>query len=124
MSQQTQQVATVRKPAPHFKGEAYFNKDFVNIDLNTYLNQGKWVVLFFWPLDFTFVCPTEIRAFSERAEKFTAANIALVGCSVDSKFSHHAWSSSTAKGSLGPVNFPMLSDIGGRIAKTYGCLID
>jgi peroxiredoxin (alkyl hydroperoxide reductase subunit C) len=119
----SQQVAQVRKPAPNFKGAAYFNKDFVDIELSTLLKEGKWIVLFFWPLDFTFVCPTEIKAFSERAEKFKAANITLVGCSVDSKFSHHAWCTSTAKGSLGPVNFPMLSDIGGNIARQYGCLI-
>jgi peroxiredoxin (alkyl hydroperoxide reductase subunit C) len=120
----SQQVARVKHQAPNFSGVAYSNKDFVNIELSTLLKEGKWVVLFFWPLDFTFVCPTEIKAFSERHEKFTAAGVNLVGCSVDSQFSHHAWCTSTAKGALGPVNFPMLSDIGGKIAKQYGCLIE
>lgn len=126
MSDQVQepQVATVRKPAPNFKGNTYANGTFGTVELKTVLKDKKWVVLFFWPLDFTFVCPTEIKAFSEKAKEFEAVNVQLIGCSVDSHFSHMAWSASKEKGALGPVNFPMLSDIGGKIAQKYGCLVD
>ena len=84
----------MRKLAPNFKGNAYYKGGFQEVELKKLTAEGKWVVLFFWPLDFTFVCPTEIRAFSEKSEGFVAANASLVGCSIDSTFSHMAWSSS------------------------------
>lgn len=123
MSQEPQ-IATVRKPAPSFKGKAYWQGTFKDVDLSSLLKDKKWVVLFFWPLDFTFVCPTEIKAFSEKAKDFEAVGVQLVGCSVDSHFSHMAWSGSKEKGALGPVNFPMLADLGGNTARRYGCLVD
>ena len=77
------------KPAPHFEGMAVVNGEFKKISLSDY--KGKYVVLFFYPLDFTFVCPTEIIAFSEIADKFRAINCEVVACSTDSHFSHLAW---------------------------------
>jgi len=78
------------KAAPHFEGTAVVNGEFKKISLCDY--KGKYVVLFFYPLDFTFVCPTEIIAFSESADKFRAINCELIACSTDSHYSHLAWS--------------------------------
>jgi alkyl hydroperoxide reductase subunit AhpC len=80
----------VQKDAPDFKAQALVGKSFKEIQLADY--KGKWVVLFFYPLDFTFVCPTEITAFSDRADEFKKLGAEILGCSVDSKFSHLAWS--------------------------------
>jgi len=77
------------KPAPCFEGMAVVNGEFKKISLCDY--KGKYVVLFFYPLDFTFVCPTELIAFSDSADKFRAINCELIACSTDSHFSHLAW---------------------------------
>jgi len=77
------------QPAPQFEGMAVVNGEFKKISLGDY--KGKYVVLFFYPLDFTFVCPTEIIAFSDSADKFRAINCELIACSTDSHFSHLAW---------------------------------
>ena len=79
----------VRQQAPDFKAKAVINGDIQEVTLSQY--QGKWVVLFFYPLDFTFVCPTEITAFSDRHPEFAALNAEILGVSVDSHFSHLAW---------------------------------
>lgn len=84
---------------------------------------GKWVVLFFYPLDFTFVCPTEIVAFSEAAPQFEAANAVLIGASVDSAFSHLAWvNTDRKKGGLGEMQIPLLADVNKVISTAYGAL--
>ena len=82
-------VPQLKKAAPEFSGTAVVNGDFKTISLSDY--KGKYVVLFFYPLDFTFVCPTEIIAFSDRAEEFHKVNCELIACSTDSHFSHLAW---------------------------------
>ena len=82
-------VPAIAKPAPEFKGTAVVNGEFKEISLKDY--KGKYVILFFYPLDFTFVCPTEIIAFSERADEFRKIGCELVACSTDSHFSHLAW---------------------------------
>lgn len=116
-------VAQVRKPAPSFKANSFFKGGFKEISLKDYA--GKWVVLFFWPLDFTFVCPTEIIAYSNKNAEFEEAGARLLGCSIDSVFSHMEWVKKDRKqGGLGEMNMPMLSDIDKTIAKSYGCLID
>ena len=80
----------IQHPAPDFTGEAVTaDGDFAKISLSDY--KGKYLVFFFYPADFTFVCPTEIIAFSDRAEEFRAINCEVVGCSTDSHFSHLAW---------------------------------
>lgn len=106
----------VAKPAPHFQLEGLQGTDFVEASLDDY--KGKWLILFFYPLDFTFVCPTEIRAFSDAYEEFTKRKTEVVGCSVDSKHSHLAW----VKGSLGPIKFPLLSDLTHAASRAYGVL--
>jgi len=107
------------KPAPAFKGTAVVNADFKEIKLSDY--KGKYLVFFFYPLDFTFVCPTEIIAFSDRAEEFRAINCEVVACSTDSHFSHLAWVNTPRKqGGLGNMNIPLLADKTGEISKQYG----
>jgi len=102
--------------APDFELEALSNSEIKNITLGEY--RGKWVVLFFWPLDFTFVCPTEIRAFNELYPEFKKLNAEVLGASVDSAYSHKAWTES----SLGKIKFPMLSDFRKDVASRYGIL--
>lgn len=86
---------------------------------------GKYVVLFFWPLDFTFVCPTEVASFSDAHEEFEAINTQVIGCSIDSHFTHREWTMKPrAQGGLGPMNIPMISDLTKSISRDYGCLIE
>ncbi|XP_020600978.1 peroxiredoxin-1-like isoform X1 [Orbicella faveolata] len=116
--------AFIQKPAPPFSGTAV-NKygEFMDLKLSDY--KGKYLVLFFYPLDFTFVCPTEIIAFSDRVEEFRAINCEVVACSVDSEFSHLAWTNvARKKGGLGQMNIPLLSDITKQISKDYGVLLE
>jgi peroxiredoxin (alkyl hydroperoxide reductase subunit C) len=87
--------------------------------------QGKYVVLFFYPLDFTFVCPTEITAFSDRYSEFSAINTEVLGVSVDSQFSHLAWVQSPRKeGGLGDLAYPLVSDLKREISTAFGVLSD
>jgi len=116
-------AAEVAKPAPDFKGTAVVNGAFKEIKLSDY--KGKYVVLFFYPLDFTFVCPTEIIAFSDAASQFKALNTEVIAASTDSHFSHLAWINiPRKKGGLGSLNIPLLSDFSKSIAKEYGILLD
>ena len=99
------------------------NKEFKTVSLDDY--KGKWVVLFFYPLDFTFVCPTEIIAYSERSDEFRQAGAEVIGCSVDSQFSHLAWINTARKeGGLGEMKIPLLADITKSISRDYGVLIE
>ena len=101
---------------------AYFN-GFKTIKSTDY--EDKYLVLFFYPLDFTFVCPTEIISFSDRAKEFKEIGAAVLGVSVDSHFSHMEYCKKERKrGGLGKLEIPLLSDITKSIAKNYGCLID
>jgi peroxiredoxin (alkyl hydroperoxide reductase subunit C) len=114
--------AFVSAPAPDFSGEAYLNGEFKKISLSDY--KGKKVVLFFYPLDFTFVCPTEIVAFTDKIEEFRKRNTEVVGVSVDSKFTHKAWAETERKdGGIKGVNYPLLSDINKKVAADYGVLL-
>lgn len=107
------------KPAPQFSGTAVVNGEFKQISLSDY--KGKYVVFFFYPLDFTFVCPTEIIAFSDRASEFRAINTEVIGCSTDSHFSHLAWINTPRKqGGIGQMDIPLLADKNCEIAKAYG----
>lgn len=115
--------AFVGKEAPDFAGTAVVKGHFKKIKLQDY--KGRYLVLFFYPLDFTFVCPTEIIAFSDRIEQFYAVNCDVVACSVDSEFSHLAWTKTPRdKGGLGPMNIPILSDLTKSISQAYGVLTD
>lgn len=116
------QLAQVRKPAPSFQATAVIDGDFKDITLETY--KGRYLVLFFYPMDFTFVCPTEIIAFSDRVEEFRRINTEVVAVSVDSKYTHLAWiNTPRSQGGLGKMNIPLVSDITKRIAADYGVLV-
>lgn len=111
----------VGNKAPFFEEAALVNGQKKTISLNDY--KDKWKILFFYPLDFTFVCPTEIVAFSDAADKFKAVNCELVACSVDSFFSHLAWTKQArAEGGLGEVNFPIIADLNKNVARSYEVL--
>ena len=114
-------MSLVQKQAPDFKGKAVEGHEFRDISLSTY--KGKWVVLFFYPLDFTFVCPTEIIDFSGYAEEFKKLNAQIVGCSIDSHFTHLAWINTPRKeGGLGEIKYPLLSDLNKTISQEFGVL--
>ncbi|KAG8441413.1 hypothetical protein GDO86_006959 [Hymenochirus boettgeri] len=113
--------AHIGKPAPEFQATAVVNGEFKELKLSDY--RGKYVVLFFYPLDFTFVCPTEIIAFSEHAAEFKKINCEVIAASVDSHFCHLAWTNQPRKeGGLGPMNIPLVSDLKCSMAKDYGVL--
>lgn len=111
----------VGQPAPDFTATAVYDQEFKTIKLSDY--RGKYVVLFFYPLDFTFVCPTEITAFSDGYEDFKAINTEILGVSVDSEFSHLAWTQTDRKsGGVGDLNYPLVSDIKKEISAAYNVL--
>lgn len=109
--------AEVGSPAPDFTLDAVVNQEFKKISLSDY--RGKWVVLFFYPGDFTFVCPTEIIGFNKALDDFAKINAAVLAASVDSKFSHMAWIKS---GALTKLEYPLLSDFSKQTARAYGVL--
>jgi len=114
----------VGKPAPEFKTQAVMpDGSFKEISLGDYRGKQS-VLLFFYPLDFTFVCPTEIIAFSERVEEFKKRGVEVLSCSVDSKFSHLAWRNvPRTDGGVGTIQYPMLEDMSKKIATDYDVLL-
>ncbi|XP_045157641.2 peroxiredoxin-like isoform X1 [Mercenaria mercenaria] len=109
------------KPAPEWSAQAVVNGEFKEISLADY--RGKYLVFFFYPADFTFVCPTEIISFSDRVEEFRKIKCEVVACSTDSHFSHLAWVNTPRKqGGLGNMNIPLVADKTYSIAKSYGVL--
>ncbi|QCI17014.1 redoxin domain-containing protein [Buchnera aphidicola (Aphis helianthi)] len=112
----------VTKKAPNFIAPAVLSNGEIinNFDLKKYSN-GQSVMLFFWPMDFTFVCPSEIMEFNKSYEKFQKRNVKIVGVSIDSVFVHQAWQNTLPKnGGIGKIKFPMISDIKHEIQKSYG----
>lgn len=122
----------VQKPAPDFQAEGVRGLEFVDVKLSDYRaggkiggKDGKHVVLFFYPLDFTFVCPTEIIAFDEKLEEYKKRGAEVIGVSVDSKFSHLAWQKvPRSQGGLGNVRYTLVSDITKAISRDYGVLVE
>ncbi|XP_033209095.1 peroxiredoxin-like [Belonocnema kinseyi] len=114
----------IQKPAPDFSGTAVVNGDFKTIKLSDY--KGKYVVLFFYPLDFTFVCPTELIAFAEKVNDFNSLNTQLIGVSTDSHFSHLAWINTPKKlgGLGGDLGYPLLSDFNKKVSTAYNVLVE
>ncbi|MFT7806027.1 thioredoxin-dependent peroxide reductase, mitochondrial-like, partial [Arapaima gigas] len=113
----------VTQRAPHFKGTAVLNGEFKEISLDDF--KGKYLVLFFYPLDFTFVCPTEIISFSDKANEFRDVNCEVVGVSVDSHFTHLAWTNTSRKsGGLGRIHIPLLADLNKQVSRDYGVLLE
>ncbi|MBT3518331.1 MAG: peroxiredoxin [Candidatus Marinimicrobia bacterium] len=113
----------VTQTAPDFKATAIMpDNSFKDISISDY--KGKKVVLFFYPLDFTFVCPTELIAFDKRLAEFEKRNTQIIGCSVDSKWAHFAWKNTEVKnGGIGNVQYPIIADIDKSIARDYDVLI-
>jgi peroxiredoxin 2/4 len=111
----------VGRKAPEFALEGVLNGKFLTYRLSDY--KGKWVVLFFYPLDFTFVCPTEILAFSDRLAEFKKVGAEVFGASVDSKFSHLAWTEKPREeGGIKSLAYPLLEDLKKELAEEYGVL--
>ncbi|XP_052892079.1 uncharacterized protein LOC128300154 [Anopheles moucheti] len=115
--------AVISRPAPEFEATAVVDGAFKKIKLSDY--RGKYLVFFFYPLDFTFVCPTEILAFSDRVNEFKKLNTEVIAASIDSHFTHLAWINTPRKeGGLGTINIPLVSDITHTISKDYGVFLD
>ncbi len=113
----------VGRKAPEFKADAVVNGKFESVSLTDY--KGKYVILFFYPLDFTFVCPTELHAFQEKLEQFKKLNAEVLGVSVDSKFSHFAWVTTPKKqGGIEGVTYPLISDLNKTISADYDVLVE
>ncbi|MEA5534574.1 peroxiredoxin [Crocosphaera sp. XPORK-15E] len=117
----TEECLRVGQPAPDFIATAVVDQEFQTKKLSSY--RGKYVVLFFYPLDFTFVCPTEIAAFSDRYEEFTKINTEILGISVDSEFAHLAWIQTPRdQGGVGDIAYPLVSDLKKEISNAYNVL--
>ena len=109
----------IGQPAPQFTAKALFDGgEFRNISLEDY--KGKWVVLFFYPLDFTFVCPTEITQFRDHLAEFKEINSEVIGCSVDSVHSHARW----VKDDLKDLGYPLIGDVTRRVSRDYNVLME
>jgi len=113
----------VTKQAPDFTAEAVLKDgSFAKLSLSQF--KGKYVLLFFYPLDFTFVCPTEIIAFSERAKEFNDLGVEVIGVSVDSHFSHLAWRNIPRdQGGIGPIQYSLVADLVKQISRNYDVLV-
>ncbi|MCC6501965.1 MAG: peroxiredoxin [Deltaproteobacteria bacterium] len=118
------EFATVQNEAPDFKATSVMEDGSIKeVKLSDY--KGKYVVLFFYPLDFTFVCPTEIISMSDRMDEFSVRNAQVLGVSVDSQFSHLAWRNTPRKkGGIGEITYPLVSDLDKSISRNYGVLVE
>ena len=116
-------LPSIQAPAPAFTATALLpNKEFKDISLSDY--KGKWVVFFWYPLDFTFVCPTEIIAFGDRQPEFDAINTQVIAASTDSHFTHLAWvNTPRSEGGLGDMKIPIVADFSKTVAEAYGVLL-
>lgn len=114
----------VTKPAPDFTAKAVMpDNSFAELTLASY--RGQYVLLFFYPMDFTFVCPSEIIAFDKALEKFQERNCQVIGASVDSHYTHLAWKETPRdRGGIGPIRYPLVADLNKSIARDYGVLLD
>ena len=116
-------MSLIGTKAPAWKAGAYKNGEKVTVSSDEL--KGKWYVLYWYPLDFTFVCPTELVAFNDHLAEFTQRGAAVIAVSVDSKFSHLAWNSTPRKeGGLGNVGYPIVSDLNKSITRSYGVLLE
>ena len=113
----------VGKPAPQFKLDAVVDGEFQTLGLDDF--RGRWLVVLFYPLDFTFVCPTELIHFSDRLEDFHGVGAEVVGVSTDSVHSHRAWLKTPLdKNGIEGVKYPIASDVGGKLARAYNILVE
>ena len=110
----------VTQPAPDFTANAVMPNNEIKADFSLSDYKGKYVVLFFYPLDFTFVCPSEIIAFSHRLQEFNSRGVEVIGVSVDSHFTHLAWKNTEVNnGGIGQIQYPLVADISKEITKAY-----
>ena len=117
-------MSLVQKPAPDFKATAVL-ADGTEKELSLSEFKGKYVVLFFYPFDFTFVCPTEILAFSNHIGEFKKRNVEVLGVSIDSAHVHRAWRNTKVEdGGIGPIAYPLVADVNKDIARAYGVLLE
>jgi peroxiredoxin (alkyl hydroperoxide reductase subunit C) len=115
----------VTREAPDFTAQAVMPDNTIKEDFTLSSLRGKHVVLFFYPLDFTFVCPTEIIAFNRKLDEFKARGVEVVGVSIDSQFSHFAWKNTKPEdGGIGNIQFPLVADLSKNIARNYGILFN
>jgi len=113
----------VTKEAPNFTAAAVLANNTIVEDFSLADYKGKYVVLFFYPLDFTFVCPSEIIAFNKKLDEFKSRGVEVIGVSVDSQFTHFAWKNTAPKdGGIGDIQFPLVADLSKNIARDYGVL--
>jgi peroxiredoxin (alkyl hydroperoxide reductase subunit C) len=113
-----------RSYAPDFSATAVLNDEFTKVSLSDYLLADQWVVLFFYPFDYTFVCPTEIRAFSAAAKAFKEMGVQVAAVSTDSQHTHLAWTrEDTSNGGVGPLEIPLIADVSKSISFDYGVLV-
>jgi len=117
-------ASLVTKEAPDFTAQTVMADNSIE-EFTLSSLRGKYVVLFFYPLDFTFVCPSEIIAFDKRLEEFKSRNTEVVGVSIDSQYSHYAWRQTpVAKGGIGEIGYPLVADLDKSISDNYGVLMD
>ena len=116
-------MSLINKEIKEFKVQSFQNGEFKTVSKDDIM--GKWSVFFFYPADFTFVCPSEILAFHRKSEDFRKRNCELIGISVDSAYSHYAWRQTELKhGGIGRISYPLVADITKGIARSYGVLIN
>ena len=121
------QTLRVGMDVPNFEMQTFdpVQRDFSTVSLAELRKQNKWTVLFFYPADFTFVCPSEIIAFNKALDEFRAKNAEVIGVSVDSHFTHLAWKNTAPKdGGIGAINYPLVADLNKDISRKYGVLFD
>ncbi|HQR38766.1 MAG TPA: peroxiredoxin [Blastocatellia bacterium] len=117
--------AMVGQPAPEFDMPSTKNLEKLNENVKLHDYKGKWLVMVFYPLDFTFVCPTELTAFSDRLDDFKSLGCELLGVSTDSVFSHRAWlQTPREKNGIEGLKYPLAADMGGSVSREYGVLIE
>ena len=117
----SQTIPQPQQKAPSFSCDALVNNEFKTLSLSDYSN--RFLVIFFYPLDFTFVCPSEIIEFSDRISDFNAINCDVIGVSVDSKYAHLAWSQQPRKtGGIGEMKIPLIADLNKQMSRDYGVL--
>jgi peroxiredoxin (alkyl hydroperoxide reductase subunit C) len=115
----------IAKEAPDFTAWAVMEDNEINTEFKLSSYKGKYVILFFYPLDFTYVCPTEILAFNEKLEEFKKRDAEVIGVSIDSVHTHRAWKRTPLeKGGIGPIKYPLVSDLTRSIGRAYDVLLD
>ena len=124
-TENTVTMAKVGKPAPDFNMPSTKNMETLaeNVKLSDY--KGKWLILMFYPLDFTFVCPTELTAFSDRLDELNGVGAEVIGISTDSVHSHRAWIKTPRdKNGIEGLKYPLASDVGGKLSRAYNILVE